>query len=64
MALNQKVEENRTPLEFNFTYWEIFSALYTAFIEPDYNLFTTSMADNWTKLKNKQVHVPFLQSKN
>ena len=25
MASNQKVEENRPPLKFNFTYWEVFS---------------------------------------
>ena len=26
MASNQKVEENRPPLKFNFTYWEVFSS--------------------------------------
>ena len=30
MASNKKVEENRLPLKFYSTYWEGFSALYTA----------------------------------
>ena len=32
MASNKKMEENRPPLEFNFTYWDGFSALYTTCI--------------------------------
>ena len=47
MALNKKVEENRPPLELNFTYWQVFSALYTAFIEPYYNLYTTCIQPLW-----------------
>ena len=35
-AENQKVEENRPPLKFNFTYWEVFSALYTTCIHHVY----------------------------
>ena len=34
MIENQKVEDQRPPLKFNFTYWEGFSALYTACIHP------------------------------
>ena len=33
MASNQKVEDQRPPLKFNFTYWEGFSGLYTACIQ-------------------------------
>ena len=66
MALNQKVEQNRPQLEFNFTYWEVFSALYTACKEPDYNLYKSCIQPLWLtivqKLNNKQVHNPILQS--
>ena len=40
MASNQKVEENRPPLKFNFTYWEGFS---DQFVDWDSNLFMYSM---------------------
>ena len=66
MASNQKVEENRPTLEFNFTYWDEFSALYMACIAPVYNLYTTckhsKVLDNCTELKIKQVHNAFSQS--
>ena len=60
MVSNQKVEENRPPLEFNFTYWEEFSALHMACIAPAYDLYTTcinyTVLDNCTELNIKQVH--------
>ena len=40
MASNQKVEDKRPPLKFNFTYWEGFSALYTTCIHHVYPMYT------------------------
>ena len=40
MASNQKVEDKRPPLKFNFTYWEGFSALYTTCIHHVYTMYT------------------------
>ena len=66
MASNQKVEENRPPLKFNFTYWEEFSALYMACLAPVYDLYTNcihyAILDNCTELNIKQVHNTFSQS--
>ena len=56
MASNQKVEENKPPLKYNFTCWVGFKALYTlynlykALLEPVYTLYTTFMADNCKNL--------------
>ena len=40
MASNKKVEENRPPLKFNFTYWEGFSGLFTTCILDVYTMYT------------------------
>ena len=40
MDSNQKVEETRPPLKFNFTYWEGFPALYTTCIHHVYTMYT------------------------
>ena len=40
MASNQKVEDKRPPLEFNFAYLEGFSALYTTCIHHVYTMYT------------------------
>ena len=40
MVSNQKVEDKRPPLKFNFTYWEGFSALYTTCIHHVYTMYT------------------------
>ena len=62
-----KSKSGRKPtLEFNFTYWDEFSALYMACIAPVYDLYTNcihyAILDNCTELNIKQVHNTFSQS--
>ena len=60
MAENQKKQENKPHLKFNFTYWEEFSALYTTDVHHVYTMYImlvsgVYLAIAWNQILNRFI---------